>query len=137
VLRVPTCAALWLPHHEGWVDGPPKSFDPERSLRFRSRLRHLPVSGELRVLELTPGRVRLRLRIGLLAFDARFSVGAEPCVPGAARIGLVLTLANEVALVGGSLDRFAVRKLASEIAETTLAAIAAVAEDEERAARSA
>ncbi len=137
MLRVPACAALWLPHHEGWVDAPPKAFELERGLRFRSRLRHLPVSGELRVLEVSPGRVRLRLRIGLLGFDARFSVGAEPGALGTARIGLVLTLANEVALVGGSLDRFAVRKIASEIAETTLAAIAAVAEDEARAMRSA
>lgn len=134
---MPACAALWLPHHEGWVDAPPKSFELDRGLRFRSRLRRLPVSGELRVLEVSPGRVRLRLRIGLLAFEARFSVGAEPGARGAARIGLVLTLANQVALVGGSLDRFAVRRIASELAETTLAAIASVAEDAERAARGA
>jgi hypothetical protein len=133
----PSASARWLPNHEGWIDAPPEAFTAENRLRFRSRLRRLPVTGELRVTEVTPGRVRAHLRLGLFAFDARFSLGPAPGVAGATRIGLVLTIANQISVVSGTLDRFAVRKLASELAEQTLAALASYAEECELAARSA
>jgi hypothetical protein len=124
----PETAAHWLPSFEGWVEPPPFACAPGCALRFRTRLRRLPARGELRVLEVTPGRVRLQLRLGLFGLDARVSLGPEPGVERATRIGLVITIANEVALVSGSLDRFEVRKLASAIAEQTLAQLASYAE---------
>ncbi len=137
VITHPAAFASWLPIHEGWIGAPPEAFTLQRKLRFHSRLRNVRVAGELRLLELSPGRVRAHVRLGLFAFEARFSLGPEPGFSGTTRIGLVLTLANEIAVVGGTLDRFAVRKLASEVAEQTLAALAAHAEECEREALSA
>ena len=122
-----------MPNHEGWIDAPPEGFAVATALRFRSRLHRLPVTGELRVLELTHGRVRARLRFGLLSFEARFSLNADPQEEKAARIGLALTLPNQLAVVSGCLDRFAVRKLASELAEQTLAALTVYCEERELA----
>lgn len=124
----PAAVAHWLPSFEGWAEPPPLACSAGCALRFRTRLRRLPMRGELRVLEVTPGRVRLQLRLGLFGLEARVSLGPEPGVEGATRIGLVVTIANEVALVSGSLDRFEVRKLASAIAEQTLAQLASYAE---------
>jgi hypothetical protein len=133
VLKSPAAASRWLPNHECWIEPPPASFALERALHFRSRLHRVPVQGELRVLELGAGRMRAHIRIGLFAFEARFSVGAEPEVEDSARLGLVLTLSNRIAVVSGSLDRFAVRKLASELAEQTLAALTHCIEEGELA----
>ena len=130
----PASAASWLPNHEGWIEAPPQTFSEQSTLRFRSRLRGIPVTGELRLLAAAPGRVHAHVRLGLLSFDARFSLGAEPRTQDSTRIGLVLTLANQIAVVGGNLDRFAVRKLASELAEQTLAALTACAEESALAA---
>ncbi len=90
----------------------------------------MPVVAELRVLEVRPGvGMKSRVRLGLFAFEESFSLRREPGVPGTTRIGLVLSLANQVAVVSGSLDRFAVRRLASEIAEQTLGALCASCEE--------
>jgi len=134
-LLCPSAAAHWLPCHEGWIDPPPEALAPHDALRFRARLGRLPVTGELRVLEVEAGRVRTHVRVGLFAFEARFSLRRESGIDRATRIGLVLTLANRVALVSGSLDRFAVRKLASELAEQALGALTRQAEEGEHAAR--
>ena len=133
----PASAARWLPNHEGWTEAPSQRLSAQSALRFRSRLRGIPVPGELLLLASTPGRVHARVRIGLLSFDARFSVAAESHAAGSTRVGLLLTLANKIAVVGGSIDRFAVRRLASELAEQTLAALTACAEGRARAARRA
>lgn len=135
VLMEPAASAHWLPGHQQWIDPPPLAFSPSMPLRFRSRLRGIHRRGELQLVECRPGRARVRIRLGLLAFDVRFTLGPEPGVPGAARIGFLLSLGNEVAIVGGSLDRFEARKLASTLAEQTLSALAAYAEERERCAR--
>jgi len=121
-------AARWLPSHGGWLDPPPEVFTPECVGRFQSRLKGVPVSAELRVLEVSHGRLRARLRIGLLSFEARFAIGPEAGNDGHTRVGLAITLANELPVVSGSLDRFAVRQLASELAEQMLAALTKEAE---------
>jgi hypothetical protein len=118
--------ARWLPNHEGWIDGPPELVEEASHLRFRSRLNRIPVSAEARVLELRADLVRLRVRLGLFAFDARFAIRRGSAQ--AARIGLAVSLAGEVPVVSGSLDRIAARKLASQLAEQMLAALVAEAE---------
>jgi len=129
----PAAAAQWLPNHEGWIDAPPAVFVLMSPLRFRSRLNRLPVNGEARLIEARPGRARVRLRLGLFALEARFAIGREPGAAGATRVGLVASFENEVPVVSNSLDRFAVKKLASQLAEQVLAALAKQAEQEQTA----
>jgi hypothetical protein len=103
-------------------------FTPDSVGRFMSQLKGVPVSAEVRMLEVGHGRARARLRIGLLSFEARFAIGPEAGSDGHTRAGLSITIANELPVVSGSLDRFAVRQLASELAEQMLAALTAEAE---------
>jgi hypothetical protein len=101
---------------------------PGCAVRFRSQLKGVPVSAELQVLEAGHGRLRDRLRIGLLSFEARFAVGPEAGGDGLTRLGLSITLPSELPVVSGSLDRFAVRQLASELAEQMLSSLETEAE---------
>lgn len=127
-LADPAASAGWLPGFDGWREAPPALLSPNNLLRFRAKQHGVPVHGELRMLAVTPGRLRARLRLGLLDFTASFSVSPAADDPNATRIGLAITLENEVPLVGGSLDRFSVREQASQIAESMLAALSSAAE---------
>lgn len=80
------------------------------------------------MLDVSPTRVRAQLRLGLFLCELRFSLAAEPHAAGVTRLGLVVALENEIALAGGRLDRFDVRKLACEVAEQLLGAIVSCAE---------
>jgi hypothetical protein len=133
VLSNPAAAASWLPSFGGWIGELPGSLPTHGRLRFRSRLRGIPVTAELRVIELNPGCVRGHVRLGLFSCEAKFSLSPEPGVTGVTRIGLVLSVANQIALVGGTLDRFEVRRLASGLAEQTLGNLSAQAEEVARA----
>ena len=133
VLSDPASAANWLPFFRGWIGEPPTSISTLGALRFASRLRGACVTAEVRVLEVTPGRGRLHARFGLFAFEARLALRPEPGLAGATRIGVVVSVANEIAVVGGTLDRFEVRRLASEIAESALGRLSAQAEEFARA----
>ncbi len=133
VLSDPAAAASWLPYFGGWIGEPPTSLSARGELRFRSQLRGVPVKAEVRVLEVIPGCVRGHVRFGLFACEAKFSLSPEPGVAGVTRIGLVLSVENQLALVGGTLDRFEVRRLASGLAEQMLGGLSAQAEEFRRA----
>ncbi len=133
VLSDPTAAAAWLPSFGGWIYEPRASLSARGELRFRSRLCGVPVQADVRVLEVKPGCVRGLVRFGLLACEVKFSLSPEPGVAGVTRIGLVLSVANRIALVGGTLDRFEVRRLASGLAEQVLGGLSAQAEEFARA----
>jgi hypothetical protein len=125
-LTDPALIARWRPGFAGWIGAAPGAIAGPTTLRFRSLLRDVPIVAMQRVLELQRGvRVKSRMRYGLFAFDESFSLRREDGVPGATRVGLALSLANQVALVSGVLDRFTARRIASEIAEQTLTALCA------------
>jgi hypothetical protein len=103
---------------EGGVGWP----GPGATLRSRARLHGLPLEvRETSVEAVTGERLRVLLRVGLFRCDATFSLtalGGERT-----RVGLQLQVANELPVVGGTLDRFDVRRLATELAATRLAAL--------------
>lgn len=133
-LSDPALIAQWRPGFAGWIGALPETLAAPTTLRFRSRLRDVPVVAEQRVIELRRGvRMQSRVRYGLFGFEETFTLGEDEGAAGGVRIGLALSLANRVSVVSGSLDRFAVRRIASEIAEQTLGALCAVAAAERTA----
>jgi hypothetical protein len=109
---------------------------PGRSVRWRFRLRRLPVVVSETVLVSELGeRLELRLRIGLFRFDAVFTLAEAPGSRVATRVGLTIAARNQVPLVGGVLDRFAVRRLATELAAAHLEALRVFCQAEARRAR--
>lgn len=97
---------------------------PGRTVRWRFRLHRLPLLVSETPVAVAPGeRIELRLRIGLFRFDAALTLADAPGRRGGTRVGLSIAAHNQVPLVGGVLDRFAVRRLATDLAAAHLEAL--------------
>jgi hypothetical protein len=93
-------------------------------VRWRYRLGSVPVVLHDRPLEVAPpARLRSAMALGLFRFDATWGLAGEPGEPDRTRVSLKLVASNLVPVVGGWLDRFAVRRLAAEHADTRLRAL--------------
>jgi hypothetical protein len=127
VLSDPAWIARWRPAFAGWIGVAPGALAESAALRFRARLRGVPVVAEQRVLALRRGaRIESRVRYGLFGFDETITLNREGVAESATRIGLAVGLANQVGVVSGSLDRVTVRRVASELVEQTLASLSAL-----------
>jgi len=95
----------------------------DRPAHWRYRLGSVPVTLEDRPVEVVPGkRLRHLMSIGSFHFEETYTLSDEE--PDRTRISLRLTAAkNSVPLLGGTLDRFDVRRLASELVDDDLRSI--------------
>ena len=101
------------------ADGYPRIGQP---VRWRCQLGNVPVVLEDRPREVLAGaRLRSDVAFGLFRFSQTWSLADEPG-EGAARTRLSLRLAaaSSIPVVGGSVDRFDVRRLAAEYVDAKL-----------------
>ena len=63
------------------------------------------------------------MSLGLFRFDETFQLTSEPGDGQRTRLALKLVASNSVPVVGGALDRFAVRRLAAEFVDAKLRAV--------------
>jgi uncharacterized protein YndB with AHSA1/START domain len=114
-----------------WRPGAVASADPAapyprvgQPVKWKCRIRDLPIVLHETPLEVVRGeQLRSRLRLGLFRFEESFTLAPTPGEPGRTRVGLHVYVANEMPVVGGTLDRFAVRRLATELGGTHLQAL--------------
>jgi uncharacterized protein YndB with AHSA1/START domain len=93
-------------------------------VRWRYRLGTIAVVLRNSLLEVVPGeRLRSASATSLFRFDETFSLGCEAGEPERTRLQLKLVAANSVPMVGGLLDRFAVRRLATALVDRKLRSI--------------
>ncbi|MBW2267240.1 MAG: SRPBCC family protein [Deltaproteobacteria bacterium] len=86
--------------------------------RWRYRLRSVPVLLRDRPLEVVPAcKLRSEVSLGLFHFEQAWTLADDA---DATRLGLHLAAGNAIAVVGGMLDRFDVRKLAAEYVDGRL-----------------
>ena len=91
---------------------------------WRYRLGTIAVMLRNSLLEVVPKkRLRSATTMGLFRFDETFTLGHEVGDPERTRLQLKLTAANSLPVVGGMLDRFAVRRLAVELVDRKLRSI--------------
>lgn len=108
------------------IDVPADYPKPGQHVRWRSRLNDLPVILHDRPIEVVVGeRLRSDISQGLFRFDETYSLADDPMSPGSTRLTMKVVASNEVPVVGGSLDRFAVRQHATTLVSASLAAIRA------------
>jgi uncharacterized protein YndB with AHSA1/START domain len=93
-----------------------------REVHWRYQLGAIPVVLHECPLEVIPdARLRSSIALGLFRFDETFQLAPEP---GArTRLSLKLVASNSIPVVGGVLDRFAVRRLASGFIDGKLRAV--------------
>jgi len=95
-----------------------------QSVRWRYRLGSIPVVLHEQPLEVVPdSRLRSMVALGLFRFDETFLLSPEPGDGERTRLSLKLIASNSVPVVGGALDRFAVRRLAVEFIDAKLRAV--------------
>jgi uncharacterized protein YndB with AHSA1/START domain len=92
-----------------------------QKVRWRYRLGTTTVVLRNELLEVIPGeRLRSATAMGLFRFDETFTLSAEAGETERTRLRHKLVAANSLPVVGGLLDRFAVRRLASRIVDSKL-----------------
>lgn len=90
--------------------------------RYRIRLHDVPVVLDVRTIESATGRRRVsELQFGLFRFRETFTLFSRPT--GGTRLGIGVAAKSRMPLVGASLDRFDVRRFATDVAATTLQAV--------------
>jgi uncharacterized protein YndB with AHSA1/START domain len=95
-----------------------------QQVRWRYRLGAIAVILRNSLLEVVPKeRLRSATRMGLFRFDETFTLGRDIAEPERTRLQLKLVAENSVPVVGGLLDRFAVRSLAVELVDRKLRSI--------------
>jgi hypothetical protein len=120
-LTVPAELMGWDEHLLASID-PVEDF-PHEGQRVRWRYRFGGVAVVLRssLFDVVPlERLRSISAIGLFRFDETFSLCNEAGDPERTRLRLKLVAANSLPVVGGMLDRFAVRRLATDIVDRKL-----------------
>lgn len=95
-----------------------------QSVRWRYRLGSIPVVLHEQPIEVIPdSRLRSMVALGLFRFDETFQLTSEPGDGERTRLSLKLVASNSVPVVGGALDRFAVRRLAVEFIDSKLRSV--------------
>jgi hypothetical protein len=95
-----------------------------RSVRWRYRLGSVPmVLTECPQEIVADARLRSSVVLGLFRFDATFQLAKEHGDPERTRLTLKLVAKSSVPVVGGVLDRFAVRRLANGFIDAKLRAV--------------
>jgi hypothetical protein len=95
-----------------------------QSVRWSYRLGSVPVVMHERPLEVIPDRrLRIDVALGLFRFDETWQLASEAGDEQRTRLMLKLVAGNSVPVVGGALDRFAVRKLAVELIDSKLRSV--------------
>jgi hypothetical protein len=93
-------------------------------VRWSCRVRELPLLLHETPLEVVAGeRLQARVRLGLFHYETSFTLSPLVGESPRTRVGLQIQVPNELPVVGGTLDRFAVRRLATELAATELMAL--------------
>ena len=72
---------------------------------------------------LPPKRLRSELSLGLVRLEETFTLGEDPDDANRTRLSLRVAAANSVPVVGGLVDRFSVRRVATDFVDSRLRAI--------------
>jgi hypothetical protein len=95
-----------------------------QSVRWRYRMGAIPVLLSECPLEVIPdSRLRCAVALGLFRFDETFQLASEPGDGERTRLTLKLVASNSIPVVGGALDRFAVRRIANDFIDAKLRAV--------------
>ena len=128
-------ALHWRPGAIAVLPPVPGELQPGRVLRLRCLIAAVPIVLEELALEVSrEEKLRSELRLGLFRCEETFTLAVADPDGGHTRVGLRITTPSETPLVGESLDRFGVRRFATELASGSLAGLREWCERSGRAA---
>jgi hypothetical protein len=93
-------------------------------LRWRYLVGGVPLELREEIEDVVPEeRLHAVVQLGLFRFEQTFSLSDDAADPARTRLGLRMTAANAVPVVGGLLDRFSVRRQAADFVDFRLRAL--------------
>jgi len=95
-----------------------------QQVRWRCRVGSVPIVVHQTIQEVQPGeRLQSSISRGVFCFDEIYTLADEPEARERTRLSLRVVASNSTAVVGGTMDRFAIRRLSAELIDTRLRAV--------------
>ena len=95
-----------------------------QQVRWRCRIGTVPIVVHQTIQEVQPGeRLQSAISRGVFSFDETYTLAGEPGLTDRTRLGLKVVASNSAPLVGGSMDRFAIRRVSAELIDSRLRAL--------------
>ncbi len=110
----------------GAIDAPPDYPKPGQHVRWKVRCGGVPTTLHDRPIEVVPAeRLRSLIELGALHFDETWTLLVDPAHAERTRVALKLVASNATAVVGGVIDRFEMRRIATERVNAALESVRA------------
>jgi hypothetical protein len=95
-----------------------------QQVRWRCRIGSIPIVVHQTIREIQPGeRLQSAISRGVFCFDETYTLATDVDAPDRTRLRLRIVASNSTPVVGGMLDRFAVRRLSAELIDSRLRSI--------------
>lgn len=95
-----------------------------QQVRWRCRIGSVPIVVHQTIQEVQPGeRLQSSISRGVFCFDETYTLAGELEAPERTRLSLRVVASNSTPVVGGTMDRFAIRRLSAELIDTRLRAV--------------
>jgi hypothetical protein len=95
-----------------------------QQVRWRYRIGSVPIIVHQTVQEVLPGeRLQSAISRGVFCFDETYTLADEVAQPDRTRLSLKIVATNSTPIVGGSIDRFEIRRLSAELIDSRLRAV--------------
>jgi hypothetical protein len=95
-----------------------------QQVRWRYRIGSVPVVVHQTIQEVQPGeRLQSAISRGVFCFDETYTLADEVAQPERTRLSLKVVASNSAPVVGGLMDRFAIRRLSAELIDSRLRAV--------------
>ncbi len=93
-------------------------------VRWRYRIGSVPVVIHQTIREVQPGEIlQSAISRGVFSFEETYTLADEVALPDRTRLSLRVVTSNSTPVVGGSMDRFAIRRLSAELIDSRLRAV--------------
>jgi hypothetical protein len=95
-----------------------------QQIRWRYQIGSVPIVVHQTVQEVQPGeRLQSAISRGVFCFDETYTLADEDAQPDRTRLSLKIVASNSTPIVGGSIDRFEIRRLSAELIDSRLRAV--------------
>ena len=123
-LTTPSELIRWDDQLVALLDPAPDYPQLGQKVRWRYRIGSVPIVVHQTIQEVQPGeRLQSAISRGVCCFGETYTLADEVTLPDRTRLSLKIVASNSLPVVGGSMDRFAIRRLFAEMIDSRLRAV--------------
>ncbi len=123
-LTTPSELIRWDDQLVALLDPAPDFPQLGQKIRWRYRIGSVPIVVHQTIQEVQPGeRLQSTISRGVFCFDEMYTLADEIAAPDRTRLSLRVVASNSTPVVGGSMDRFEIRRLSAELIDARLRAV--------------